>query len=214
MLNTKELEKRWFRYKLKSYLPLITMTLFIIAIIVSIFIAVSSEKKEKRIVSHKTVIKQKKAQIPKQIAVKKTAPIKEQHTTILSPSMDFIKQMKAIKTKEKRAPSTTVSIIKQDTNKDIQNILQRFQKEKNPTLSLFLARKYYALGNYKDASKYALITNQLNNEIEESWLIFSKTLVKMHHKNKAMHILKRYIQTTHSTDAAILLHKIQSGKFQ
>jgi len=117
---------------------------------------------------------------------------------------------------EKPAPvvRATITIERQDTSKDIQNILKRFERDKNPALSLFLAKKYYELGNYQKASRYALITNGLNKDIEDSWLIFSKSLVKMHQKEKAVKILRQYINSSHSSNAAVLLHDILSGDFQ
>ena len=109
---------------------------------------------------------------------------------------------------------STITIMRQDTSKDIQNILHRFQEDKNPALSLFLAKKYYELGDYKKAFNYALITNQLNKEIEDSWLIFAKSLVKMGQKEKAIQVLQEYINKSHSTNAAVLLSDIESGEFQ
>jgi len=84
----------------------------------------------------------------------------------------------------------------------------------------FLYEKYgdeYVVSNqrhYEKASNYALITNQLNKEIEDSWLIFAKSLVKRGKKEKAIQLLREYINKSHSTNAAILLNNIQSGEFQ
>jgi tetratricopeptide (TPR) repeat protein len=161
----------------------------------------------------------------------------------LSPSMDFINdfetytpkiehivkkeqtvkkvkkithKIKTVQVEEEPAPvvRSTITIERQDTSKDIQNILKRFERDKNPALSLFLAKKYYEIGNYQKASRYALITNGLNKDIEDSWLIFSKSLVKMHQKEKAIKILRQYINSSHSSSAAVLLHDILSGDFQ
>jgi len=154
---------------------------------------------------------------------------KESVTLKLSPSMNFLtviqdkkeqqqvkeqvikKPKQSIKQETKSRPIqkkqiSTITIMKQDTTKDIQNILHRFQEERNPALSLFLAKKYYELGDYEKASNYALITNQLNKEIEDSWLIFAKSLVKRGKKEKAIQLLREYINKSHSTNAAILLN--------
>ena len=137
--------------------------------------------------------------------IKKVAPVKKSE-----PIQKIEIESKPIQ--KKQAP--TITIIRQNTSKDIQNILHRFQEDKNPALSLFLAKKYYELGDYKKASNYALITNQLNKEIEDSWLIFAKSLVKMGKKEKAIQLLQEYISKSHSTNAAILLDNINSGEFQ
>jgi len=212
------------------------------SLIYSFFPLSSAKKREQTPLTQKVPQKRedKVITIPKKREIKETLPDiaslnnkEKEKISPLSPSMHFIQKLKTVSqtdtiaspptNKENRvanreikpkAPKGKITIIKQDTKRDIQNILKRFEKEKNPALSLFLARKYYALGNYKAALKYALITNQLNKDIDESWIIFSKTLVKMHHKEKAINILRQYIQNSQSTNAAILLQNIQSGRFQ
>ena len=250
MLNIHDLEKRWLRYKIKSFIPYI-ITIFLIFSIIgaySFFTVIKTKKivEINNIKSTPLPTKQKKQKpIPKPLQ-KKTNQLKKQNlkntkkkndTLKLSPSMNFLtviqdkkeqqqrkkqtikKPKQSIKQETKSRPIqkkqiSTITIMKQDTTKDIQNILHRFQEERNPALSLFLAKKYYELGDYKKASNYALITNQLNKEIEDSWLIFAKSLVKRGKREKAIQLLRKYINKSHSTNAAILLNNIQSGTFQ
>lgn len=250
MLNIPDLEKRWLRYKIKSYLPATLVALsLIIGVTIYTFITITPTKGEHPVTHATPQVEQKVPQAKKVMVVKDAMPDnaplkqKEANITTLSPSMSFMKQLKTsshqtqykpiVKTKKvthKKAapkvvketqitkrdkfPITAITITRQDTDKDIQNILKRFEEDKNPALSLFLAKRYYELGNYEEASKYALITNRLNKDIDDSWLIFSKALVKMHHKDKAINILRKYIQSSHSTNAAVLLHDIESGEFQ
>jgi tetratricopeptide (TPR) repeat protein len=84
----------------------------------------------------------------------------------------------------------------------------------NPALSLFVAKKYYELGDYAQAYNYALITNQINRDIEASWIIFTKSLVKLNKRDQAIQTLKDYIESSSSNTARILLEEIQSGKFK
>ena len=253
MLNIPELEKRWLRYKIKSFLPyVITLSLICMLVCVYSFFDILNNKK---IVEKKTTkstpiyIKEKKREPLKQKSLTKvvTAPIqaslkesKEDKAKVkLSPSMNFIKILqtqnieeephlikqkiveppKKIKKEIKAKPIqkekiSTITITKQDAAKDIQNILHRFKEDRKPALSLFLAKKYYELGDYKKASNYALITNQLNKEIEDSWLIFAKALVKSGKKEKAIKVLQEYINNSNSTNAAMLLNDIKLGGFQ
>ena len=257
MLNITDLEKRWFKYKIKSFLPYIIVLSLLIIIIVSYFLFTLSTEVKKDVNSS----------FKNNIIKKQTIPVKKRQTIIennhsnkqkdihistdnnmsarvLAPSMDFmttftqqspymqkqeqIPQHKKIVQKKKnniqRVPHKQkkveviavphITIIKQNTAHDIKNILSRFQKDKNPALSLFLAKKYYELKNYEKASQYALITNQLNSNIEDSWIIFAKTLVKTHHKQKAINVLNKYIKSSHSTNAALLLHSIRTGEFK
>lgn len=105
--------------------------------------------------------------------------------------------------------------IKKETGDDeLQDIISRFKKNKNPALSLFIARKYYSMGDYEKSYNYALTTNQLNNEIEESWLIFTRSLVKLNQKNMAISTLNKYISQTNSIKASSLLQEINSGSFK
>ncbi|MDQ1244960.1 MAG: hypothetical protein QG565_1301 [Campylobacterota bacterium] len=97
---------------------------------------------------------------------------------------------------------------------DIAHVIKRFNVNHNPALSLFVAKKYYQLGDYEQAYNYALITNDINNNIEESWLIFSKSLVKINKKEMAIETLKKYISHSHSSQARQLLDEIQAGKFK
>ena len=107
-----------------------------------------------------------------------------------------------------------ISIIKKDTHNDIVEIIQRFNKNNNPALSLFIAEKYYALGNYRQSRHYALITNNLNKDIELSWIIFTKSLVKLGERKKAIQTLQKYLEYNHSNRVQTLLNKIRSGKLK
>ncbi len=244
MLNIPDLEKRWIRYKIKSsakyfILPLLLMIVALGYNFLSTDTKSNVIQKEINLTTTKIITESKhKIKINDTLSNAEITTTEKNSTPLLSPSMDFInnfetytpqtqqvtkkytKDIQKKKTVVKSVPNievpqiATITITKQDTTKDIQNILQRFKKDKNPALSLFLAKKYYELGNYQKASRYALITNKLNKDIEDSWLVFSKSLVKMHQKDKAIKILQKYIANSHSTNAAVLLHDILSGEFQ
>lgn len=108
----------------------------------------------------------------------------------------------------------TMTLVKQETVDDINHVIKRFKKSNNPALSLFIAKKYYKLKNYHKAYNYALITNGLNNNIDESWIIFSKSLVKLDKKKRAIDTLEKYIEQSSSINAQVLLNNIQSGAFK
>jgi tetratricopeptide (TPR) repeat protein len=92
--------------------------------------------------------------------------------------------------------------------KDVAN---RFYQSHETDDSLFLAKSYYRKGNYKKAEYWALETNKVNGNIEESWLIFAKSKVKLGRKNEAINILKTYIKRSNSAEAKRLLYKIKKG---
>jgi tetratricopeptide (TPR) repeat protein len=286
MLNIRDLEKRWLRYKIRSYIPyiIIGFSIIVIAIIMYIFTAttISSQKEtlpkvkqhiQKHISQKVKVIKKEKKHFEKtnqkvqqqnKEEINTIQQIKEhpqfgQHQQedqlLLKPSMSFLTniqqekeqikdsyQVPKTKTKKRKiqkiAPveeeyfnqeqsaekekvkkevpvmKTVITIERKDSQNDINEIIKRFKKNNNPALSLFVAKKYYELGNYEQAYNYALITNGIDNNIEDSWIVFAKSLVKLHKKEMAIKTLQEYISYSHSGNAKILLDDIKTGKFQ
>jgi len=107
-----------------------------------------------------------------------------------------------------------IDIKMKEDRSDVEDVIKRFKKNNNPALSLFVAKKYYQYKDYQKAYNYALITNEINNEIEESWIIFAKSLVKLNKRKKAVQTLTRYVNHSGSGNAKVLLDNIKSGKFK
>ena len=111
MLNTHDLEKRWLRYKIKSYIPhfIITLSLLVIGIIVINFTSTTGALKEqKQVLATETTLVQKP--ITQELSTQKdiitrepqrvaNTPQQELHFSKnnakvqLSPSLDFMKKM-------------------------------------------------------------------------------------------------------------------------
>lgn len=107
--------------------------------------------------------------------------------------------------------SANVVGIKRDSNAfNIAEIETRFKLNSNPHLGLYIARYHYDHGNYDEAYNYALKTNAINNSMEESWLIFSKSLIKMGKTEQAKKTLQMYINQTNSENAKNLLDSISN----
>ncbi len=117
-----------------------------------------------------------------------------------------------------QAPKTKTThkmiIQRENDMKDIQDVIARFKKNKNPALSLFVAKRYYAIGNYQQAYNYALITNEIDNSIEDSWLIFAKSLYKIGQKEMAIKTLQTYYDDSRSVKAKITLDQMKDGDFK
>lgn len=293
MLNINELETRWLKYKIKSYVPhaIIVMSIIVITTLALIVLNSSDSKAtsksdtiktnmlpeevEETIAVQKNIISTsdinrtpKKDTLPNDIK-KEVIPAQEivaTHTLkkeklLLRPSLNFMKNMQddtppyyekeetytepsdltkkqskffleetnsndnikeviageeeitvaAVQTTKKEE---SINITRQNTQDDISHVIQRFKKNNNPALSLFVAKKYYEMGEFRQAYNYSLITNQLNNNIESSWIIFTKSLVKLDEKEMAIKTLQKYIEHSHSSQAEILLDEIISGKFK
>lgn len=279
MLNTRELESRWVKYKIKSFIPHVTIIVSSIIIITVISILVNSDNDkeivspitQKKVETHtqqkvlvsvekpKTIQLQQKI-IPKDVVIEISQPIvtlpkenilNQNESFKLSPSLDFMKKMQhsslpyyqnepttqelSYNTKQittsniveevqhLEVEETTesvedevhkISITRRDASDDIRHIIKRFKKNNNPALSLFVAKKYYELGDYHKAYNYALITNQIDRGIDASWIIFAKSLVKLKQKDLAIKTLKEYTKDSPSSSAQILLDEITSGKFK
>jgi len=277
MLNTRDLEERWLKYKIKSYIPyaIIVVSLVVIILITSIFFNANKKEKELALVSE---IKQEKqienTQSVVTTVVEKTEPkkiiveIKKEVTqevpkTInlasqnnlqkssdaqfkLSPSLDFMKKMQhsslpyhqnePMQQQKSTSPvieevqdlgieenveialveekPEKITIKRRDSSDDIRHIIKRFKKNNNPALSLFIAKKYYEMGEYHKAYNYALITNEIDRNIDASWIVFTKSLVKLDQKDMAIKTLRKYIENSHSSSAKILLDEILAGKFK
>lgn len=102
----------------------------------------------------------------------------------------------------------TTSIKRDSATFDIHEIEDRFTSNSNPHLGLYIARYHYDNGNYSEAYNYALKTNAINNTIEESWLIFTKSLIKLGRTEQAKKTLQLYISQSNSEEAKNLLNSL------
>ncbi len=112
---------------------------------------------------------------------------------------------------EKPRKKMHLKIIETTSLSAYKEVEKRFHKSQDIDDSLFLAESYYAKGKYKKAEYWALETNKINGNIEDSWLIFAKAKMKLGHKNEAIHILTSYIKRSNSQNAKDLLLKIKNG---
>jgi len=273
MINVIDLENRWVKYKIKSYIPhAVIVSSLIIILILSLLISTDDEKtiqtndinistKTKPLIEQEirkepakpTKSIEPKSQKKEEFRKNETIEIKKNKTPeikkkmILSPSLDFIRDMQndtlpyyesenattettaknetkvtaqknEIKVKSLSTPvktkTSSISISRQDTQEDINQVIKRFKVNNSPALSLFIAKKYYELGQYNKSYNYALITNGINSNIESSWIIFAKSLVKLNEKEMAIKTLKTYYDHSGSNKAKILLDEIITGKFK
>ncbi len=96
-----------------------------------------------------------------------------------------------------------------NTPRACKEIESRFAFAPDPDDSLFLARIYYKNRSYRKAAYWALQTNKLNGDIEESWLIFARAKAKTGQKNEAISVLTQYIKKSKSVKAKKLLQKLE-----
>jgi tetratricopeptide (TPR) repeat protein len=143
-------------------------------------------------------------------------PIPEDSTNVHKPKIKIttIEKPKVkieTATVEKPHKKIHLNIIETTNVNAYKDVAARFRQSHETDDSLFLAKAYYRKGNYKKAEYWALQTNKVNGNIEESWLIFIKSKVKLGHKNEAIRILTEYVKRSNSPQARILLEKMTKG---
>ena len=228
MLDIKELEQQWKQYNNKRKRPLYIMGFLGLLIVSgSIFVVnknfdfnkinidnfsnLLSVKNEQKSIETKPVIVKSKNDYLLNDYLKDmillTKPKTVESTNSLTPLDDedlYIEKdiSKPVINKKK------ISIIKVSNNNAYRDVERRFRRTHNINDSIFLANMYYKRKNYKKAIYWSMQTNKLDKNIEESWLIFAKSKVKLGHKNEAIRVLKAYIKRSNSYEARKLLKKI------
>ena len=267
MHNVQELERKWIKYKIKSYILYIILSLlFVITIFTSILYYLSTLHVNNKNTTHVARDINKSINPKNSLTIKQTnvmKPVIPNDKLVLQPSLGFIDNVSnsvntsyndnlnsipetkiedlvepkvkynPAKTAVKEAPVPLLTTSKNNINTpikeiqakkidievhsaddDLQDIIKRFKKTNNPTLGLFLAKRYYDTQKYDLAYNYALLTNQIDSKLDMSWIIFAKSLVKLGHKDMAIKTLKTYIKDSDSRQGAILLDEIESGRFK
>ena len=259
MLDIANLERRWLKYKIKSFAPAIGAASAVIMIGIAAAYWLSSHSEPAPSVVKKAPVAEKTAvPDPKPVTVET-----ETNTTFLEPSMNFIqnfndavpnaaeqltqntqpapKPVRQTPIVPAAVPPTTVltvpeapvpqaetktvpnqtgttskslSINRSETKLDIDELQRRFKETSNPNLGLFITRYYYDRGNFAESYNYALKTNAINSKIDENWILFCKSLVKLGKTDQAKKTLQVYISQSNSDAAKELLASIEKGSFR
>lgn len=243
MLDIRDLERRWLKYKLKRYLPYTAAALVVLGGVVMFLLPTREDSLSSVAESNGS----ERSLLP-------SSSRADLNTTVLEPSMEFVETFQGPlaahpaqaaeaprlpaqsslpppKILEMPEPPQTVGsspkpavagaqgerglLINRNENKtDIEELQNRFKETSNANLGLYIAKYHYDRGNYAEAYNYALKTNAINSRIEESWLLFSKALVKLGRTEQAKKTLQLYVQQSDSDAAKALLNSIEKGAFK
>jgi tetratricopeptide (TPR) repeat protein len=271
MLNIHQLERRWLKYKIKSYLPKALFASLVLSLLVlsSIYLPLQKSEKIGTVQKYELNITQNKPLLVAAIQEKLLTEVEievpkntqelpstiRETSLVLKPSLRFmdkieedvssyvateyiepesIKKHPALQRKVQESPTVyneeltksepepeaakeeknMLTITKQEDESDLKDIIRRFKNNKNPALSLFIAKRYYSAKQYQKSYNYALMTNEIDQNIDESWIVFSKSLVKLGQHELAINTLKAYLKTSKSTAAEALLRSIETGDFR
>ena len=161
-------------------------------------------KKHKQVKKHKHV-KQHKHSKPKHIVkAKKNAYLTAKELATVAKPKKQIEVVPHRKTKKINFKSTSANYI--------QIMKQKFSKSKNPRDALLLAKAYYKKHQYRASEEWALSANKLDNNLEESWLLFAKSKAKLGKQKEALKILVSYYKKSHSAKAKRLIGQIKTGR--
>ncbi len=90
------------------------------------------------------------------------------------------------------------------------DIMKRFNESHDPNDSLFLAINYYEKKEYNKALFWAIETNKITEEIEDSWIIMAKSKFYLGDKNEALRILRAYASRTGSKEALNIINQFEN----
>ena len=102
-----------------------------------------------------------------------------------------------------------LKIVKSSNKIGLKDVARRFKKYRNVEDGLFLAKTYYKQGKYLKSEYWALETNKIDYNIEDSWIVFAKSKIKLGQKREAISILNKYLKQSHSNKARKLLLKLK-----
>lgn len=110
------------------------------------------------------------------------------------------------------SPHIAITVTSKNVKASVSDMESRFLSDPRKEDALYLAKYYYAKKAYKKAIQWALETNKLDSDIEESWLIFGKAKAKLGMRTEAIRVLQAYYDRTGSLNAKKILGKIRRGK--
>ncbi len=94
----------------------------------------------------------------------------------------------------------------------VETMKKKFARSKNSRDALLLAKAFYKKGAFKEAEQWSLTANEINANLDESWLLFAKSKAKLGKKQEAINILAKYYKQNKSSKVKALLGQIKTGQ--
>jgi len=259
MVNTRQLEKKWYKYKAKK-IVIILFYLFLLLLLLGggYYAYIQYIKKPSEQVNNKDVltkieltdqinketpeelevverkdevsldpvipivdIEKEERKKSKIVSVKKTSVKKTHITSHKKSTSTRVKAKHSAYLTDKELATINESLDSKKIKKInmtttsvnyIETIKKKFIKTKKPREAMLLAKAYYAKKEYSKSEEWALRANRLNNKLDESWLLFAKSKVKLGKRDEALQILVSYYKKSHSSKAKALIEKIKTER--
>lgn len=238
MYDIQQLENEWKKYRRKKLKPwYITLLIVTLIAISSVLILMNGQI---NFSSFKSYFDTKNQTLTQEENVNYDQEKKVQKNVLLNSALDRLETKENLIAVMEKSPKKPVNILVDvplldDTNPNYEDVSEdkpkvqldivestsvtaykdverRFLQSHDIDDALFLARSYYKKGDYKKAEYWALETNKIDENSEESLFIFVKSKVKLGRRNEAVTILTDYIKMTNSQEAKKLLYMIQNNK--
>ena len=227
MHDIKDLEEAWKKYRFKKIKPWIFFVSIVIFSFMIFFLFFSNPKKGTTIIDtinssmHRYLLEDSHNDT-NYIAINKALDrleVMDEKATLYDKSSDEIlveipildnnqnEIEKPSSLHEK--PQLNLNIVETTSVTAYEDVERRFMQSKDIDDALFLARSYYKKGNYKKSEFWAFETNKLDSSLEESFLIFVKSKIKLGQSNEAKSILSSYLKRTNSYEARALLEELE-----
>jgi len=261
MINTRELERRWYRYKTKGFILVFSILLILSMLLYGGYyvfykldLNISFSEQEEKITAVKGISKIVDENNSKEIESNKSIienieKREEVEDVLLAPTIPIVdlegeklkdrRHKKRVATKKRvykertklvKAKKETYLTAKElnvinggltkrretkkinlnGTSNNYMNIMKKkFEENKNPREALLIAKAYYSAGNYVNSEKWALMANNLDKKLDESWLIFASSQEKLGKREEALKVLIAYYRKSKSPKAKSLIDKIK-----
>ena len=113
-----------------------------------------------------------------------------------------------------KTPKKPKIIISSKKIDKIRYLKDRYLESNKAKYAIMLAKEYYLKKDYKDALKWAVISNSSDSDNEDSWILFAKCKVKLGKKYQAINALSAYLKVNSSKKIETLLVDIKNGVFK
>ncbi|PHS33335.1 MAG: hypothetical protein COA92_05450 [Sulfurovum sp.] len=220
MYDIKPLEEKWNRYHGKKRRPISVFLSLLVFVGIFIFLnddnILQIEKNNTSTIAKSSdrldnISPQKNVSIPSKIVNNdEQSPI----ITIVEniPILEEEIEQKYSKNEHKKPyKKLQLNIVESSSLDAYKDVEKRFYKTRDIDDSLFLAKSYYRKGIYKKSEYWALQTNKINSNIDESWIIFAQSKMKQGQKNEAVRILSNYVKRSGSEKAKNILNKFKNN---
>ena len=219
MYDLQNLESEWRRYKRKRILMIVFMAFLVVLMLSAAYVFLPSARSNvsENNQKHDPIPSAKKEPAPENIERRALTP--EVPSVVRKPStkkgwhMTFAGSDEAKKTADvlPKTKHVDIRVHTKKTEYTVKEIEDRFRFAKDKDDALFLARYFYDKKQYKKALNWALETNKLDSDIEESWLLFGRAKAKLGQRMEAIRVLQAYYDRTGSKKSKKLLDTIRRG---